>query len=49
MVIPDDPSGLREYDERFIAAVEKGRQEAARGDLLEHDEVVARIERLLQG
>jgi predicted transcriptional regulator len=35
-----------EYDERFIAAVEKGRSSARRGDLLEHDEVVEHIEQM---
>lgn len=30
--------------ERFLAAVEEGRASARRGDLLEHDEVVERIE-----
>jgi predicted transcriptional regulator len=39
---------MLEYDERFLAAVEKGRASARRGDLLEHDEVVERIERLFR-
>ena len=33
---------------RMMAAVEKGRASARRGDLLEHDEVVERIERLFR-
>jgi len=37
-----------EYDEQFAAAVEEGRAAARRGDLLEHDEVVERIEHLLR-
>lgn len=37
---------MLEYDEHFLAAVEKGRASARRGDMLEHDEVVDRIERL---
>jgi predicted transcriptional regulator len=37
----------REYDESLIAAVEEGRSSARRGELLEHDEVVERIEKLL--
>jgi predicted transcriptional regulator len=35
---------MLEYDARFIEAVEEGRAAARRGDLLEHDEVVERIE-----
>jgi predicted transcriptional regulator len=35
---------MLEYDARFIEAVEEGRGAARRGELLEHDEVVARIE-----
>lgn len=38
----------REDDERFIAAVEEGRSSARRGELLEHDEVVERIDKLLR-
>ena len=37
-----------EHDERFIAAVEEGRSSARRGELLEHDEVVERIDKLLR-
>jgi len=39
---------MLEYDTRFLEAVEEGRAAARRGDLLEHDEVVDRIERLLR-
>jgi predicted transcriptional regulator len=39
---------MLEYDERFLAAVEEGRAVARRGDLLEHDEVVERIEQMLR-
>jgi predicted transcriptional regulator len=39
---------MREYDARFVEAVELGRAAARRGELLEHDEVVARIERMFQ-
>lgn len=38
---------MLEYDTRFIEAVEVGRAAARRGELLEHDDVVARIEGLL--
>ena len=37
-----------EYDARFIEAVKEGRAAARRGDLLEHDEVVERVEKLLR-
>jgi predicted transcriptional regulator len=33
-------------DARFIDAVEEGRAAARRGELLEHDEVVGRIEKI---
>jgi len=36
-----------EHDERFIAVIEEGRSSARRGELLEHDEVVERIDKLL--
>lgn len=39
---------MLEYDMRFIEAVEEGRESARRGDLLEHDEVVERIERMFR-
>jgi len=39
---------MLEYEARFIDAVEKGRESARRGDLMEHDEVVARIEQILR-
>ena len=38
---------MLEYDARFIEAVEEGRGAARRGDLIEHEDVVARIEQLL--
>jgi len=45
-VVEDAVDRILEYDERFIAAVEKGRASARKGDLLEHDEVVDRIEQM---
>jgi predicted transcriptional regulator len=39
---------MLDYDERFLAAVEEGRKSVRRGDLLEHDEVVERIERMFR-
>ena len=38
---------LLDYDAWFTREVEKGLTQAARGELLEHDEVVARIEKRL--
>ncbi len=37
---------MLDYDERFLAAVEEGRASARRGGLLDHEEVVERIERM---
>ncbi len=36
---------MLEYDARFVEAVETGRAAARRGELLEHDEVVERVEK----
>jgi len=45
-VVEEAVDRMLEYDERFLAAVAEGRAAAGRGELLEHDEVVDRIERL---
>jgi predicted transcriptional regulator len=37
-----------DYDERFVASVEEGRAAARRGNLLEHDEVVQRVEQMFR-
>lgn len=47
-VVEEAVDRLLEYDARFIAAVEKGRESARRGELLEHDELVERIERMFR-
>lgn len=39
---------LLDYDTWFIQEVEKGLAQAARGELIDHDEVVKRIEKKLQ-
>jgi len=39
---------MLEYDTRFIEAVEEGRASARRGELLEHDEVVERVEQMFR-
>lgn len=43
-LVADAVDRMLEFDERFIEAVEAGRAAARRGELLEHEEVVARIE-----
>ena len=47
-VIEEALDRMIEYDARFRAAVEKGQASARRGDLLDHEEVVERIERLFR-
>ena len=47
-VVEEAVDRMLEYEARFIEAVEEGRASARRGDLLEHDEVVERIERILR-
>lgn len=37
-----------EYEAQFTKAVEEGRSSARRGELVEHDDVVERVERLLR-
>lgn len=39
---------MLEYDARFVEAVEEGRAAARRGELLEHDEVVERVEKMFR-
>jgi predicted transcriptional regulator len=39
---------MLEYDARFVEAVDAGRAAARRGELLEHDEVVARVESMFR-
>ena len=46
-VVEEAVDRLLEYQAAFVAAVEEGRAAARRGDLLEHDEVVTRIEQML--
>lgn len=47
-VIEEAVDRMLEYEGRFIEAVEKGRSAARRGELLEHDEVVERIEQMFR-
>lgn len=46
LVVEEAVDRLLEYDAQFLAAVEQGRESARRGDLLEHEEGVERIERM---
>ena len=39
---------MLEYEAHFIVAVEEGRASARRGELLDHEEVVERIEKILR-
>ena len=47
-VVEEAVDRMLEYDERFLTAVEEGRASARQGDLLEHDEVVKRIEQMFR-
>ncbi len=47
-VLGDAVDRMLEYDEHLLAAVEEGRAAARRGELLEHDEVVSRIEQMFK-
>ena len=47
-VVEEAVDRMLEYDARFIEAVEEGRASACRGDLLEYDDVVERIEQMFR-
>ncbi|HEY2116044.1 MAG TPA: hypothetical protein VGJ51_13190 [Candidatus Angelobacter sp.] len=47
-VVQEAVDRLLDHDTWFVREVEKGQLQAAQGDLIEHDEVVARIERRLK-
>ena len=47
-VVEEAIDRMLEYDARFVEAVESGRAAARRGDLLEHEEVVERIEQMFR-
>ena len=46
-VVEEAVDRMLEYDIRFVEAVGEGRAAARRGELLEHDAVVERIEQIL--
>ncbi len=47
-VVEEAVDRMLEYEAHFIEAVDEGRASARRGDLLEHDEVVERIEQIFR-
>jgi predicted transcriptional regulator len=47
-VVEEAVSNMLERQARFIEGVERGTASANRGDLVDHDEVVNRIDRLFQ-
>jgi predicted transcriptional regulator len=47
-IVQETVARLLENEARVTEAVKRGIASADRGDLLEHDEVVARVERLLR-
>jgi predicted transcriptional regulator len=47
-VVEEAVDRLLEYDARFVAAVELGRESAQRGDLLDHEEVIEKIEQMFR-
>jgi predicted transcriptional regulator len=47
-VVQEAVDRLLDHDTWFIREVEKGQMQAAKGDLIAHDEVIARVERRLQ-
>jgi len=47
-VVQETVARMLEHEARFIEAVKRGIASADRGDFVEHDEVVARVERLLR-
>jgi predicted transcriptional regulator len=47
-VVEEAVDRMLEYDEQFLDSVEEGRLAARQGDLLEHDDVVERIEQMFR-
>jgi predicted transcriptional regulator len=47
-VVQEAVDRLLDYDAWFLKEVEKGIAQAAKGDLIDHQDVVARIEKRLQ-
>jgi predicted transcriptional regulator len=47
-VIQEAVDRLLDHDAWFVQEVEKGQSQAAKGELIDHDELVARIEKRLR-
>ena len=47
-VVEEAVDSTLNYEEPFLAAVEDGRASSRHGDLLEHDDVVGRIKKMLR-
>jgi predicted transcriptional regulator len=47
-VVQEAVDRLLDHDTWFIREIEKGQLQAAKGDLIDHDEVVARLEKRLK-
>ncbi len=47
-VVEETVSSMLERQARFVEGVKRGIASADRGDLIDHEEVVSRIERILQ-
>jgi predicted transcriptional regulator len=47
-IVSDAVERLVEYDEWFVRQVEKGLAQLERGELLEHEEVVSRMENIIR-
>jgi predicted transcriptional regulator len=47
-VVQEAVDRLLDYDAWFIKQVEKGMEHAAKGELIDHEDVVARIEKRLK-
>ena len=47
-VVQETVTRMLDQEVRFVEAVKRGMASADRGDFVEHDEVIERVERLLQ-
>ena len=47
-IVEEAVDHLLEYETHFVQAVEQGRASARRHELLEHDEVVERVEKMFR-
>lgn len=47
-IIEEAVQRMLDYETKFIEAVAKGRASAERGDLIEHEDVIERMKRVLE-